>query len=109
MMQYKTEQVVLKEKFIGHDAKNLVLLDSMLNRYAASGWTLCTMTTTVAGGTGLGGGDRTVFTLIFQKMQYEVVISLLVVGLYTREKDEAELLLQGHVTYNKEKAEERSN
>jgi len=66
-MQYKTEQVVLKEKFIGHDAKNLVLLDNTLNKYAANGWTLCTMTTTVAGGTGLGGGDRTVFTLIFQK------------------------------------------
>ena len=68
IMQYKTEQVVLKEKFIGHDAKNLVALDNMLNKYAASGWTLCTMTTTVAGGTGLGGGDRTVFTLIFQKI-----------------------------------------
>ena len=67
-MQYKTEQVVLKEKFIGHDAKNLVLLDNTLNQYAASGWTLSTMTTTTAGGTGLGGGDRTVFTLIFQKL-----------------------------------------
>ena len=33
-MQYKTEQVVLKEKFIGHDAKNLSLLDNVLNRYA---------------------------------------------------------------------------
>lgn len=66
-MQYKTEQVVLKEKFIGHDAKNLVLLDNTLNKYAASGWTLSAMTTTVAGSTGLGGGDRTVFTLIFQK------------------------------------------
>ena len=68
IMQYKTEQVVLKEKFIGHDAKNLVLIDNTLNKYAANGWTLCTMTTTVAGGTGLGGGDRTVFTLVFQKM-----------------------------------------
>ena len=66
-MQYKTEQVVLKEKFIGHDAKNLVLLDQVLNRYAANGWMLCTMTTTVAGGTGMGGGDRTVFTLVLQK------------------------------------------
>lgn len=67
-MQYKSEQVVLKEKFIGHDAKNLDLLDSTLNRYAANGWTLFTMTTTVAAGTGLGGGDRTVFTLVFQKL-----------------------------------------
>lgn len=67
-MQYKSEQVVLKEKFIGHDAKNLSALDATLNQYAAKGWTLSTMTTTVAGGTGLGGGDRTVFTLIFQKM-----------------------------------------
>ena len=67
-MQYKTEQVVLKEKFIGHDAKNLGLLDDTLNRYAANGWTLYTMTTTVAGGSGIGGGDRTVFTLVFQKL-----------------------------------------
>ena len=67
-MQYKSEQVILKEKFIGHDAKNLVLLDNMLNRYATAGWTLYTMTTTVAGGSGLGGGDRTVFTLVFQHL-----------------------------------------
>jgi len=67
-MQYKSEQVILKEKFIGHDAKNLALLDNTLNRYAASGWTLSMMTTTVAGGSGLGGGDRTVFTLVFQKL-----------------------------------------
>ena len=66
-MQYKSEQVVLKEKFIGHDAKNLTLLDDTLNRYATQGWTLYTMTTTVAVGSGFGGGDRTVFTLVFQK------------------------------------------
>ncbi|MBN1892835.1 MAG: DUF4177 domain-containing protein [Clostridiales bacterium] len=65
-MQYKSEQVVLKEKFIGHNAKNLSVLDAVLNRYAASGWTLSTMTTTIAAGSGLGGGDRTVFTLVFQ-------------------------------------------
>ena len=64
-MQYKTMQVVLKEKFIGHDAKNLSELDNALNSMASQGWTLNTMTTTVAGGTGLGGGDRTVFTLVF--------------------------------------------
>ena len=67
-MQYKSEQVVLKEKLIGHDAKNLSVLDTVLNRYAENGWTLCMMTTTVAGGAGLGGGDRTVFTLVFQKI-----------------------------------------
>ena len=66
-MQYKTVQVVLKEKFIGHDAKNLSELDDTLNRMAQEGWKLNTMTTTVAGNTGLGGGDRTVFTLVFEK------------------------------------------
>lgn len=66
-MQYKTEQVILKEKFIGHNAKNLSELDDMLNSYARKGWTLSTMTTTIAGGTGLGGGDRTVFTLVFER------------------------------------------
>ena len=66
-MTYKTVQVVLKEKFIGHDAKNLNELDDALNNMAAEGWKLNTMTTTVAGNTGLGGGDRTVFTLVFEK------------------------------------------
>ena len=64
-MEYKSVQVVLKEKFIGHDAKNLDVLDNALNSMAKQGWRLDTMTTTVAGGTGLGGGDRTVFTLVF--------------------------------------------
>ena len=64
-MQYKTTQVILKEKFIGHDAKNLSELDDVLNSWAQQGWTLNNMTTTVAGGTGLGGGDRTIFTLVF--------------------------------------------
>ncbi len=66
-MQYKTTQVVLKEKFLGHDAKNLGELDRVLNTWAQEGWTLNTMTTTVAGNTGFGGGDRTVFTLVFQR------------------------------------------
>ncbi|MBQ8078105.1 MAG: DUF4177 domain-containing protein [Eubacterium sp.] len=64
-MQYKTSQVVLKEKFIGHDAKNLSALDDELNKWASQGWTLCDITTSVATGSGLGGGDRTVFTLVF--------------------------------------------
>ena len=64
-MVYKTTQVVLKERFLGHEAKNLSALDDELNRWAQQGWALHTMTTTVAGGTGLGGGDRTVFTLVF--------------------------------------------
>ena len=66
-MQYKTMQVVLKEKFIGHDAKNLHLLDDALNQMASQGWSLFTMTTTLAGDRGIGGGDRTVFTLVFVK------------------------------------------
>ncbi|MBQ5995210.1 MAG: DUF4177 domain-containing protein [Clostridia bacterium] len=64
-MQYRTTQVVLKEKLIGHDAKNLQELDNVLNSWAQQGWVLNTMTTTVAGNTGIGGGDRTVFTLVF--------------------------------------------
>ncbi len=66
-MQYKSLQVVLKEKFIGHDAKNLGVLDDALNRMASQGWSLVTMTTTLAGDRGIGGGDRTVFTLVFAK------------------------------------------
>lgn len=64
-MQYKTTQVVLKEKFIGHNARNLSELDNELSKWAQQGRVLHTMTTTVAGNTGLGGGDRTVFTLVF--------------------------------------------
>ena len=66
-MQYRTSQVILKEKFIGHDAKNLNELDNELNRWAQEGWKLSMMTTTLAAGTGLGGGDRTVFTLVFER------------------------------------------
>lgn len=66
-MVYKTVQVILKEKFLGHNAKNLDELDNTLNNMAQQGWTLHTMTVSVAGGTGLGGGDRTVFTLVFTK------------------------------------------
>ena len=66
-MQYKTMQVVLKEKLFGHDAKNLNQLDAALNGMAAQGWTLVTMTTTLAGDRGPGGGDRTVFTLVFAR------------------------------------------
>lgn len=66
-MQYKTTQVVLKEKFIGHDARNLSELDNELNRWAQQGWILSMMTTTVAGNAGFGGGDRTVFTLVFYR------------------------------------------
>lgn len=66
-MQYQTTQVVLKEKFIGHEARNLSVLTNELNKWAEQGWSLHTMTTSVAGGTGLGGGDRTVFTLVFVK------------------------------------------
>ncbi len=64
-MLYKSTQVVLKEKFIGHDAKNLSALDDELNKWAQQGWVLAEMTTTVAKNTGIGGGDRTVFTLVF--------------------------------------------
>lgn len=66
-MIYKTTQVVLKEKFIGHDAKNLSALEDEINKWAKDGWTLHTMTSTVATNTGLGGGERTVFTLVFYR------------------------------------------
>ncbi len=66
-MEYKTVQVVLKEKFIGHDAKNLNELDKALNNMAAQGWKLVDMTTHLAGNRGIGGGDRTVFTCVFAR------------------------------------------
>ncbi len=39
-MQYKTEQVVLKEKFIGHDAKDLGLA-AVTGRYLHSSFRRC--------------------------------------------------------------------
>jgi len=40
----------------------------------------CTMTTTAAGGAGTGGGDRTVCTLVFQRLSFRVLQPHLVVG-----------------------------
>lgn len=67
--QYVVLQVVLKEAFIGTGSANLTELEAIINRQAAKGYRLHTMSTTNGGSKGMGGGDRIQATLVFEKLQ----------------------------------------
>ncbi len=67
-MQYLVLQVVLKEKFIGHDSKNLAELENVINKQAAQGYRLHTISTTSGQGKGFAGGDRIQATMVFEKL-----------------------------------------
>lgn len=68
-MQYVVLQVVLREKFIGSGSGNLVELEDVINRQAAKGYRLHTITTAASGSKGiLTGGDRIQATMIFEKI-----------------------------------------
>ena len=66
--QYVVLQVVLKEKFIGKDSKNLNELEDVINVQASKGYRLHTISTTNGGSKGIGGGDRIQATLVFEKL-----------------------------------------
>lgn len=66
--QYVVLQVTLKEKFIGTGSGNLTELEDVINKQAAKGYRLHTITTTSSHSTGLGGGDRIQATMIFEKL-----------------------------------------
>jgi hypothetical protein len=66
-MQYSVMQVILREKFFGTESGNLSELEKVLNREAAKGWKLHTISTTSGGSKGLGGGDRIQATIVFEK------------------------------------------
>lgn len=67
--EYVVLQVVLKEALIGVGSGNLTELEVIINRQAAKGYRLHTMSTTSSGSKGAGGGDRIQATLVFEKLQ----------------------------------------
>lgn len=66
---YVVLQVILKEKFWGTGSGNLTELEGVLNRQAALGYRLHTITTAASGSKGLGGGDRIQATMVFERVQ----------------------------------------
>ena len=68
MPQYVVLQVTLKEKLIGTASKNLSELEDVINKQAAKGYRLHTITTASAHSSGFGGGDRIQATLVFEKL-----------------------------------------
>jgi Domain of unknown function (DUF4177) len=67
-MEYVVIQVTLKEKFLGTKSGNLSELEGEINKQAAQGYRLHTITTTSAKSAGFGGGDRIQATMVFEKL-----------------------------------------
>ncbi|BAL01532.1 hypothetical protein OBV_43330 [Oscillibacter valericigenes Sjm18-20] len=65
---YVVLQVTLKEKFIGTGSGNLTELENVINKQAAKGYRLHTITTASAQSGGLLGGDRIQATLVFERI-----------------------------------------
>ncbi len=66
--QYVVLQVTLKEKTFGTGSGNLTELEDVINKQAAKGYRLHTISTTNGGSKGLGGGDRIQATMVFEKI-----------------------------------------
>lgn len=66
--QYRVMQVVLREKFVGKGSKNFNEIEDLCNQQYAEGYRLHTFAQSTAGSTGIGGGDRTVCNLVFERM-----------------------------------------
>lgn len=64
---YVVLQVILKEKLWGTGSGNLTELENVINKQAALGYRLHTITTSASGSKGLGGGDRIQATMVFEK------------------------------------------
>lgn len=69
IMNYVVLQIVLKEKLIGQDSRNLDELENAINAQAAKGYRLHTISTANGGSKGPGGGDRLQATLVFEKIE----------------------------------------
>ena len=67
-LNYVVLQVTLKEKFIGTGSGNLTALENVINRQAAKGYRLHTITTASATSGGFLGGDRIQATMVFEKL-----------------------------------------
>jgi predicted Zn-dependent protease len=65
---YVVLQVVLKEKLFGSGSGNLTELEAAINRQAALGYRLHTISTSSSGSQGFGGGDRIQATLVFERL-----------------------------------------
>lgn len=65
---YVVLQVILKEKLWGTGSGNLPELEGVLNRQAAQGYRLHTITTASSGSKGIGGGDRIQATMVFERI-----------------------------------------
>lgn len=66
---YVVLQVTLKEKLIGTGSGNLTELENVINKQAAKGYRLHTISTANGGSKGLAGGDRIQATMVFEKVQ----------------------------------------
>lgn len=67
-MEYVVLQVTLKEKLFGTGSGNLTELEDAINKQAAKGYRLHTISTSSAHSTGFGGGDRIQATMVFEKI-----------------------------------------
>lgn len=67
-LPYVVIQVTLKEKLMGTGSDNLTVLEEVINRQAAKGYRLHTMSTCNGGSKGFFGGDRIQATLVFEKL-----------------------------------------
>lgn len=67
--QYRVMQIVLREKFVGKGAMNFGEIEQLCNEQFAEGYRLHTYAQSTAQSLGIGGGDRTVCILIFEKFR----------------------------------------
>ena len=67
-LNYVVLQVTLKEKLFGTGSGNLTELEDVINKQAAKGYRLHTISTANGGSKGLGGGDRIQATMVFEKI-----------------------------------------
>lgn len=66
--KYRVMQIVLREKFVGMGSKNFRKIEELCNAQYAEGYRLHTFEQSTAISTGFGGGDRTVWNLVFERM-----------------------------------------
>lgn len=67
-MSYVVLQVILKEKLWGTGSGNLTELEHAINKQAALGYRLHTISTAASGSKGIGGGDRIQATMVFERI-----------------------------------------
>ena len=66
--KYRVLQVVLREKFVGKGSKNFDEVEEVCNEQYEQGYRLHTFDSSTANSTGIGGGDRIVCTLVFERI-----------------------------------------